>query len=232
MARDYLQLPHDLLESLTPFGDAECGRLLRAALRYSAGGEPEEFSGNERFIWPTIKQGIDRARDAYAKKCDTNRANATDRKRTLPTASDGYRPQANGSETDKRKEKKRKEKNNNLLLDARARVMGHYMDQVTPVPPGAVTQELMDFADALGADVTIHAIDLARAENKATWSYIRAILQRYQRDGLDTMAKVEQSERAHDARRQKKTRPPTGSPVKAGDLDELDRLLDRMEAVV
>ena len=60
MAREYFCAYHSLMESLTPFGDAECGRLFRAALIYSATGKEEEFRGNERFIWPTIKQMIDK----------------------------------------------------------------------------------------------------------------------------------------------------------------------------
>ena len=49
-----------ILESLTFLGDAECGRLLRSALKYSATGEGEELKGNERYVWPVLKGLIDR----------------------------------------------------------------------------------------------------------------------------------------------------------------------------
>lgn len=75
MAREYFCAYHSLIESLKPFTDAECGRILRAALEYSATGETEELRGNERFIWPTIKQQIDRDSSAYNALCDANREN-------------------------------------------------------------------------------------------------------------------------------------------------------------
>ena len=49
-----------ILGSLTYLGDAECGRLLRSALKYSATGEAEELGGNERYVWPVVKGLIDR----------------------------------------------------------------------------------------------------------------------------------------------------------------------------
>lgn len=88
MAREGFVVYHELLEGLTPFSDAECGRLLKAMLKYSMTGEPEELSGNERFIWPTIAQRIDKDRDAYTARCETNRKNASERKRTQANDSD------------------------------------------------------------------------------------------------------------------------------------------------
>ena len=103
MAREYFCAYHSFIETLTPYGDAECGRLFRAALVYSATGKEEEFRGNERYIWPTIKQMIDRDREAYNAKCQINRmngskANAPERYRTVP----------NGTQ-EKEKEKEKEE---------------------------------------------------------------------------------------------------------------------------
>lgn len=107
MAREYFCAYHSLIESLTPYGDAECGRLFRAALVYSATGEEEEFRGNERYIWPTIRLMIDRDKEAYAAKCQTNRingakANGTERPRTVPNAP---QEKEKDKEEDKGKEK-------------------------------------------------------------------------------------------------------------------------------
>ena len=100
MSREYFAAYHSLLQSLTPFGDAECGRLFKAALKYSATGEEEEFRGNERFIWPTIKAMIDRDKAAYEDKCRINRANG----QKGVTAPDRPRPVANAPQ-EKEKEK-------------------------------------------------------------------------------------------------------------------------------
>ena len=75
MAREYFCAYHTLEESLKPFSDAERGRILSAALAYSARGELVELVGNEKFIWPTVKMLIDRDKDAYEQKCKVNREN-------------------------------------------------------------------------------------------------------------------------------------------------------------
>ena len=107
MAREYFCAYHSLLGSLTPFGDAECGRLFRAALIYSATGEVMELGGNEKYIWPTIKQMIDRDTEKYADKCRKNAANVQsryDRIRTNATVYESY--QEKEEEKDKEETKK------------------------------------------------------------------------------------------------------------------------------
>ena len=70
MARKYMALYHDMLEAMTPLSDAECGRLIRACLKYSETGETAELNGNERFIFPIIKMQIDRDSKAYDEFCE------------------------------------------------------------------------------------------------------------------------------------------------------------------
>lgn len=73
-------------------------------------------------------------------------------------------------------------------------VLSHYQDCITPTPPSTVSQLLIAYTDELGPDVVIHAIDEAVNQRKLTWGYIQAILQRYSREGLNTLAKVEADE--------------------------------------
>lgn len=56
----YLKVFTDFASAIEPFSDAEKGRLFTAMLEYAATGTEPEFSGNERFIWPTAKLHIDR----------------------------------------------------------------------------------------------------------------------------------------------------------------------------
>lgn len=88
MGREYFCAYHSFLEILTPYGDAECGRLFRAALKYSATGEEEEFRGNERFIWPTLKAQIDRDTRSYAEACSRKRESGA--KGGRPKKADGF----------------------------------------------------------------------------------------------------------------------------------------------
>lgn len=127
MAREYFCAYHSLLYSLEPFGDAERGRLFTAALVYSREGAEPQLSGNERYIWPTIRAMIDRDRAAYDAKCDKNRANATERMRTLPNANERVRTYTNACESSQEKEKEkekgeeeRKEKDNITRVGAAA----------------------------------------------------------------------------------------------------------------
>ena len=66
----YLKVFSDFASSLEPLGDAECGRLFKAMLEYARTGQEPDFRGNERFIWPTAKQSIDRDSETYRRKVD------------------------------------------------------------------------------------------------------------------------------------------------------------------
>lgn len=70
---EYLKIWTSFRETISPLNDAEKGRLFDAMLLYAETGEQPDFKGNERYIWPTAKQAIDRA----AQKVDTLRRNGT-----------------------------------------------------------------------------------------------------------------------------------------------------------
>lgn len=97
MAKQAIYLYHSYLAAVEPLGDAECGRLFKSLLQYSMTGVAPELSGNERFLFPMMRDQIDRDNKAYEEKCSKNRENAsqrpqataTERKPSLPTASDG-----------------------------------------------------------------------------------------------------------------------------------------------
>lgn len=108
MAREYFHAYHSYLKSIEPLNDAERGRLFTACLEYSMTGVVPDLRGNERFLFPTMQEQIDRDRKNYEEKCEMNRrngskggeANATKRVRTLPNA-----PQTPPKEKEKEKEK-------------------------------------------------------------------------------------------------------------------------------
>lgn len=67
---------HSFLESMELLNDAECGRLFRACLTYSKSGEVLELRGNERFVFPAMREVIDRDAEQYRARCEKNRDNA------------------------------------------------------------------------------------------------------------------------------------------------------------
>ena len=60
MAFDSFNAYHSYLKSMDPLNDAERGRLFTACLEYSMTGEAPDLRGNERFVFPVMKERIDR----------------------------------------------------------------------------------------------------------------------------------------------------------------------------
>lgn len=59
MENEYVKLLLKYEEYFKTFSDAEVGRLARAMISYKSSGAEPKFSGNERFLWPVLKQDID-----------------------------------------------------------------------------------------------------------------------------------------------------------------------------
>lgn len=110
MAREYFCAYHSYLPAIRKLSDAECGRLFRALLSYSAGGEPINLQGREELVFDIFSQQIDRDNAQYEKKCEKNRlnaalANGSERKRTVANA-----PQEKEEDKEKEKEDKSSKK--------------------------------------------------------------------------------------------------------------------------
>lgn len=209
MARDYICLYHSYLDAIQALGDAERGRLLTAMLEYSITGVAPQLGGNERFIFPLVKAQIDRDRDRYDEKCKMNseKGKLGGRPPKAEKAAAFYESQKS-QDKDKDKDKGKDKDNTATAVDARAeavsRVMTRYMDCIDSTPPSAVSKLLIAYTDELSADVVLHAIDIASGEGKR-WNYVHAILKRYARSKLDTLAKVKADEEAHEQRKSRST---------------------------
>lgn len=90
MAREGFVVYHEMRSWLEPFGDAERGRLFTAMLEYSITGEAPGLSGAERFIWPAIRDKIDRDRAAYEASCRKNKENISKRYEKVPEPTTVY----------------------------------------------------------------------------------------------------------------------------------------------
>ena len=112
MAIEYFCAYHSYLKSMRNLSDAECGRLFRALLQYSAGDKSINLQGRESIAFDFITEQIDRDQAAYNEKCERNRENA--RKRSQTNVSDGKRSVTVADKKEKEKEKE-KEKNTPLI---------------------------------------------------------------------------------------------------------------------
>lgn len=112
MAREYVCLYHSYLKSVEPLNDAERGRLFTACLTYSMTGAEPDLRGNERFVWPTIREQIDRDTKKYSDFCKKQQENI--RKRWDTTVYDGTSGIPDDTKHTKHTKEKEKEKENIL----------------------------------------------------------------------------------------------------------------------
>ena len=120
MAREYFCAYHSYLKAMRKLSDAECGRLFRALLLYSAGEQLINLQGREEILFDVFSDQIDRDNAKYESKCEKNRengmkANGTERYQTPPNATGRPRtvanaPQEKEEEKDKDKEEEKKKK--------------------------------------------------------------------------------------------------------------------------
>lgn len=67
--------PQDLLPLVGHLPQDAAGRLLMAILNYSAFSVVPPMDGPEQWVWPAVKDRIDRDREAYSEKCARNKEN-------------------------------------------------------------------------------------------------------------------------------------------------------------
>lgn len=121
----------------------------------------------------------------------------------------------NVSEADKERDKelegekekeiyKEKEKPTTSTSTARATAKSAAVDlflrKVNPNASGECLRELLDFESQLGSEVCEYAINYAIDEKKTSWSYIRAILSSFVKDGVLSMDDVRRREQMRKQR--------------------------------
>lgn len=119
MAVEYFNAYHSYLKSIEPLNDAERGRLFTALLTYSSTGAEPELHGNERFIFPTMKEQIDRDRKRYEEYCEKQRANVAKRwENHIPTEYQKYHGKSgNTKDTNDKDKAKTKDKAKENTID-------------------------------------------------------------------------------------------------------------------
>ena len=219
MSLDYFPFYHSYLKKCEKLKDQELGRLVRALLLYSATGERQELAGCESIAFDFIADDIDRAKKSYDEKCQKNRENgkkaaATDGWRTVPNGTDRGRTVPNAPQS--KDEDKSKDKSNTLPANAGksnacATVVAAFLDRVNPSASQASLEELSAFAEEMGQEVCLRAMDIALDSKKATWPYIRGILRKWQSLGVKCLADIERLDKKPET--QKSVEKPGKGPV-------------------
>lgn len=198
MALEYFPCYHSYRKKCEKLTDQELGRLFRALMVFSETGEAQELAGRESIAFDFIADDICRAKTAYSDKCRTNRRNgaksqpdASDRGRTGANGTDRGRTGANAtqSKTENKTENKGKvSPDGDTTAHAResavSAVLSAYMDRINPTPSSHCLDELKCFAEVMGTECCLRAMDIAIDERKTSWSYIRGILRAKQSAGV------------------------------------------------
>lgn len=190
MSREYMCLYHSWQDTGAPLTDEEFGRLVRGALKYSADGTVPDLTGNEKYLWPTIKWQIDRdkqyyeessnrRREAGRKGGSTKASNAAKRASNPSIASDAsgdVSPLSNPSITITNTNT-----NTNISTTATEADLSTCVkcfEQNIGAISRAVFDDMRVWLGQLPADLVCEAIAEAAKSNKRNWNYIKAILKR------------------------------------------------------
>ena len=104
---EYLKVWTNFKELLEPLNDSERGRLFTVMLEYAETAKAPELKGNERYVWPSAKQSIDRTRqDSLNASKGGRKPNQTEANRAEPDGTEQNRikpeqTEANYKEKDK-----------------------------------------------------------------------------------------------------------------------------------
>ncbi len=79
MPMEYFCAYHSYLKALEPLNMEERGQLFTRLLEYSATGDEPQITGNERFVYPMMRDQIDRDKARYQEKCSKQAQNAKKR---------------------------------------------------------------------------------------------------------------------------------------------------------
>lgn len=150
MARNYFCAYHSLLDTTKRLNDAEFGRLMRAAIEYSATGEPPTLGGRELLMWDMVAWQIDRDLEKYNSFVEKQSENG--KKGGRPKKEETQKTQAFSGKPKKAKEKEKEKENKRPT--------------VSKPPLSPLEQAVEDFKahrKAMKKPMTPHAVELMLA---------------------------------------------------------------------
>lgn len=195
--------------------------VLKAIAAYGLDGtEPELLSPISRAIFSAIRPNLDSSRESSIN------GKSGGRPPKKAPFSEKEKPPFIFSESKRREKEMEIEKGSEYEEEEKSIAVSAYLEKVSPSLSSQSQGDLSNFEDQLGTEVCLHAFDVALDNGKNSWSYIKAILQRWSTAGVKCLADVEalevQHERGKIGQNQNAgaTRPQPGKP---GDGDRLAR---------
>lgn len=185
--REYFCAYHSMKGAMRKLSDAECGRLFRALLTYSSGEEPDNLQGREELLFDVFAQQIDRDTEKYKAMCETNKSNASGRKRSQAVASDGSQEKEEEKEKDDIPPTHRKGDPDDDEIYRISETMNAAFDAAEGI--GLKGGKAVENANRLAADYSAHwlleAINRTALAPKDAWCwrYIEGILRSWKKAG-------------------------------------------------
>lgn len=163
-----------------------------AVCSYALDGESKPLTGAPYASFLLVKPVLDKASKRASNGKQGGSKPKANRKQTES------KTEANEKQTESQKEgEKEREKEKEVEVEVEgdtphipppppdcASVQNAYLDRINPCASQASLNALCEYARKMGPEVCLRAMDIALDEKKATWSYIRAILQDKQDRGV------------------------------------------------
>lgn len=155
MSREYFAAYHSYLKSIEPLSDVERGRLFTALLEYSSTGAESELHGNERFLFPMMKEQIDRDSKKYSDRCKAQSENGKK----------GGRPRKDEKANESQKSQCFFEKAKKANAKAKAK-------DIPPIPPDGGCRKAAD-SDGFDAFYQAYPKHVGREAARKSWNKLK-----------------------------------------------------------
>lgn len=172
---------------------------------------------------------------------DASRRKAISGKAGGKSKQTGSKPEANCKQEETAREKEREEEKEiekeyecTTPSTPLGEVMSFFLDRINATPSPDCLDYLRQYTEALSAPVVLHALQIALDEKKTGFAYIKAILARYEREGLRTLEAVKAQEQAREAQTAKQPGRMSKSPMLQHyerppiNMDEMRKIIDKI----
>ena len=176
MKRDQFTFYRSYYEALKHLSKRDRADVLMAVIGYALDEEEPKLSGVPLSVFTLIRPVL-----------DTGRNKAKNRLNKLRTNEEQNRKEGEG-EKEREEEREIEGEGDIPPKPPCAAVFSAYANKINPTPSERCLGELRSFAETMGEDCCLRAIDIACDERKTNWSYIRAILRNKMDQGVRCLA--------------------------------------------
>lgn len=192
MKREQFTFYRSYYEALKHLPKRDRADVLMAVIGYALDEEVPKLSGVPLSVFtlirPTLDSGRNKARNRVIKR-------GTKQEQTDNKSEQTCKEKEGEVEREKEREGECEVEGDSPLVtppapptNETAAVLSDYLNRVNPAASPASLDELKGYAEEMGKDVCIRAIDIALDSKKANWPYIRAILRDKLRRGVKCLA--------------------------------------------